>query len=358
MLSFTIGRSTITVFIDGSIATIDDSHANYVPLLAELRKPPEERDLIAIEKFSTIKKMLASMNFGPVTVTEVEVLFEGSPVGSYLAKRMLEIFNDGIDITPYAAFMVNVLKNPAGYIHQELYEWMEKAQLPITPDGHFIAFKKVRRNYKDCHSGLFDNSVGTLLEMDREACDTNRHRTCSTGFHFCSASYLPQFGGERVMVVKINPADVTSIPSDYAFAKGRTCRYEVIAELSAQSEAYSKAWSAAIVDFENPAELPLTVLQVPVEASDPDEIIQTTVMPPEKIVKQRSVKKMDVAAEVKEAVKKIPAAVQGKTFTTSDNRVFTKKQVKKAIADNVSNRGAARALGIGESTLRGWIKKL
>jgi hypothetical protein len=32
------------------------------------------------------------------------------------------------------------------------------------------------------------------------------------------------------MIVKINPADVVSIPSDYHNAKGRACRYEVIGE--------------------------------------------------------------------------------------------------------------------------------
>ena len=352
MLTFTIGRGTITVYIDGEIASIDDSHANYSSLLDELRKPPEERDLEAIKKFSTIKKMLATVNFGPVSISEVEVLFEGSPVGSYLAQRMMEIHNDGIDVTPYAAFMVNVMKNPANYIHQELYEWMEKAKLPITPDGHFIAFKKVRDNYRDCHTGKFDNSVGTLLEMDREACDKNRHNHCSSGFHFCSPAYLRNFGGQRVMVVKINPRDVTSIPSDYKFTKGRCCRYEVIAELSSESEAYSEAWSSQIVDFENPAELPITI-EVPVEDSEPDVVVK-----PKKIVKQRASKEIDAAAGVKEAAAKLKAKVNGVTLTTTDGRKFTAKQVKKVIADSKSVRAASRALGIGESTLRGWKKKL
>jgi hypothetical protein len=32
------------------------------------------------------------------------------------------------------------------------------------------------------------------------------------------------------MIVKINPRDVVAIPADYDNTKGRTCRYEVIAE--------------------------------------------------------------------------------------------------------------------------------
>jgi hypothetical protein len=33
------------------------------------------------------------------------------------------------------------------------------------------------------------------------------------------------------MVVKINPADVVSIPNDYSNTKGRTWRYEVVGEI-------------------------------------------------------------------------------------------------------------------------------
>jgi len=36
--------------------------------------------------------------------------------------------------------------------------------------------------------------------------------------------------GGKTMIVKINPRDVVAIPSDYNNAKGRTCRYEVVAE--------------------------------------------------------------------------------------------------------------------------------
>ena len=39
------------------------------------------------------------------------------------------------------------------------------------------------------------------------------------------------FGGERILVLKINPRDVVAIPSDYNNSKGRTCRYEVVDEI-------------------------------------------------------------------------------------------------------------------------------
>jgi len=50
-------------------------------------------------------------------------------------------------------------------------------------------------------------------------------------FHFCSYDYLKHFGGSRIMVLEINPADVVAIPADYNNSKGRTCRYKVVDEI-------------------------------------------------------------------------------------------------------------------------------
>ncbi|KAI9549450.1 hypothetical protein GHT06_001850 [Daphnia sinensis] len=88
----------------------------------------------------------------------------------------------------------------------------------------FLGIQKVRDNYMDCHTGTMDNSVGKIVEMDRNLVNDNKDQTCSAGLHFCSESYLNCFGGERIVIVKINPADVVSIPSDYNDAKGRACK--------------------------------------------------------------------------------------------------------------------------------------
>ena len=83
----------------------------------------------------------------------------------------------------------------------------------------------------------------TTLTMPRNKVDDNRDRTCSYGLHFCSMSYLPAYygGRGRVLLVKIDPADVVSIPSDYDNAKGRAMRYQVVGEhtKNEQTEAYT-----------------------------------------------------------------------------------------------------------------------
>jgi hypothetical protein len=155
---------------------------------------------------------------------------------------MIQMLQEGFPIEPMVHFMENLYQNPSKRAVTELYGFLEKGNLPITPDGHFLAYKKVRDDYTDVHSGKFDNSVGQVVEMERHDVDDNKDNTCSTGLHFCSMSYLSCFGGERTVIVKINPADVVSIPSDYNDAKGRACRYEVIGELSVDpSKAFTKS---------------------------------------------------------------------------------------------------------------------
>jgi hypothetical protein len=184
-----------------------------------------------------------------IDVVDGVLYFNGEEVQSALASRILDIVEEGLPVEPWVAFAKNVYANPAQFSRDELYLFLEKADLPITEDGCFLAYKNVNDNYRDIYSGKFDNSVGSVCEMPRFMVDQNRNNTCSVGLHFASKDYLPFYrgGGGHTMVVKINPADVVSIPSDYDNTKGRTWRYEVVGEIPfEQVELYD--WPAIFND--------------------------------------------------------------------------------------------------------------
>lgn len=241
-IPYIISDRSLTAYLGGEAFTIDADAKNYqgiVDLLKEIDPPEDElRKLFGgydggADNFSFIDK---SQN-GLVTVSRSGVTYAGKTVNSALADRMVAIAEAGLPLDPWATFMENVMANPAPFAQEELYLWLAKSDLPITDDGCFLAYKKVQADFTDIHTGTFDNSPGQTVVMHggRAAVDTDRGNTCSTGLHFCSRSYLPQFGnssGEKVVLVKINPADVVSIPADYENAKGRTWRYEVIQEVT------------------------------------------------------------------------------------------------------------------------------
>ena len=224
---FIIQGSNITIVIDSKPHTISKTHITYDRVLEAIKAGEWE----LVKEIVDPVKVVLTFGQGNVSIEGEQLFWKDRPLHSTLATRMVSMLQEGFSVGPMANFMENLFNNPSKRSVDELYGFLEKNNLPITPDGHFLAYKRVRENYLDCHSGTMDNSIGKVVEMPRNEVDDERDRTCSTGLHFCSHSYLGHFGGDRVVIVKINPADVVSIPSDYNDAKGRACRYEVIGEV-------------------------------------------------------------------------------------------------------------------------------
>lgn len=226
MIPYAKSDGTITVYLQGVPYPVDASHPNFDAILTGLKEQNLDSDEML--KLVSVRSFIKSLNIGFVTVGVDTILYNGTPVHNHLTARMLEIISAGLDVTPWAKFMDNLYKNPSKTAVDELYLWLEKAGMPITEDGCFLAYKKVQDDYTSFHKNADGSAchhdLGTFVTMPRNQVDDRRHNTCSYGLHFCSFSYLPQYMGSqgRVLVVKINPAHVVSIPSDYDNAKGRT----------------------------------------------------------------------------------------------------------------------------------------
>jgi hypothetical protein len=234
---YLIQGSNIVVVIGNKSHTISKTHITYNKVLEAIKAG----DWDVIPDIIEPKKVVLNYGKGNVSIQGETLFWKGKELNTGLSVRMITMLQEGFPIEPMVNFMENLYQNPSKRAVTELYGFLEKCNLPITPDGHFLAYKKVRANYFDVHSGTMDNSVGNVVEMERHDVDDNKDNTCSSGLHFCSQSYLTSFGGERTVIVKINPRDVVSIPSDYNDAKGRACRYEVIGELEVEpDQAFTK----------------------------------------------------------------------------------------------------------------------
>ncbi len=224
---FLIQGNNIVVVIDNNPHTISRTHVTYDRVLEAIKGGEWDTIRDIIEP----KKVVLEYGQGNIEVQGDKLFWRGKEFHNALSNRMLQMLQDGFPVEPLVAFMENLMQNPSYRSVHELYGFLEKNNLPITSDGHFLAYKRVRRDFKDCHTGTMDNSIGKIVEMERHEVDDNANNTCSSGLHFCSREYLNHFGGDRTVIVKINPRDVVSIPTDYDFSKGRACRYEVIGEL-------------------------------------------------------------------------------------------------------------------------------
>lgn len=226
---YLIQGNNIVVVIDNKPHTINKSYFTYSKIVEAIK----DGDWDAVRDLIEPKKVVLHYGKGHLSIQGETLFWKDKVLHTSLARRIVEMIRDGFPVEPMVNFMENLQQNPSMRAVNELYGFLEKGNLPITPDGHFLAYKKVRYDYKDVYSATTDNSVGQVVEMERNEVDDNRDNTCSRGLHFCSQEYLDNFSGDRVVILKINPRDVVSIPRDYNETKGRTCRYEVIGEIDA-----------------------------------------------------------------------------------------------------------------------------
>ena len=149
--SYIVTDSTITVVTDGELFTVESSHPNFVSVKQALKKGKWKK----VKKLLDIGTAIEAFSNGRVEVTEGVVFFNGKEVNNSLTQRIIRMMREGFDVTPMANFLENLLTNPSGRAVQELYRFLESNDLPITEDGHFLAYKNVRDDYFDRHSGTF-----------------------------------------------------------------------------------------------------------------------------------------------------------------------------------------------------------
>jgi hypothetical protein len=143
------------------------------------------------------------------------------------------MIKNGRDVNHMLLFMDNLYKNPEPEAIVEFFDWLREANLPITDDGCFLAYKSVDEDYKDKYTHRIDNRPGAVIMMPRGAADTDWRTQCSSGFHICSKQY--GLYGTKVMAVKVNPRDVIAAPKGDV-GKMRVLRYEVLYELGKKDE--------------------------------------------------------------------------------------------------------------------------
>lgn len=223
----------VTVVVHGRAYTVSADHQDYERLI-DMIEVGEGDDRVYAVLQETANRLRDRLALAPdMEYSGGVVTYRGEVLHNYAVERLVSLIDAKRDHAPLANFLAKLQENPSKRVVDNLYAFLEKGNIPLAEDGDFVAYKAVRSDYKDIHSGTFDNGLGAVCEMPRNRVDEDANRTCSTGLHVCSFSYLPHFShaNGHVMVVKVSPADVVAIPADYNDSKMRVSRYEVIGEV-------------------------------------------------------------------------------------------------------------------------------
>lgn len=179
-----------------------------------------------------------------VRVTETALTFDGDPINGALVDHIIRLVREGdkARYAPLVAFLEKLYTNPSVDSIDSLYSWLVGKEFTIMPDGDFVAYKGVKVIDGESHSinsgraivdgvvhkGNIPNHKGSVIEMPRSEVESKTHIGCASGLHAGNWRYAAAFGQGRVLMVKINPRDVVSVPTDSNFEKLRVSRYTVL----------------------------------------------------------------------------------------------------------------------------------
>ena len=121
----------------------------------------------------------------------------------------------------------------------DLMRFLKHVDLPILADGSILLYKRLLHKgkgvYVDPHTSRVHQRIGDIVEMDESLVDPDRRRDCSNGLHVGSRQYMGSFHsnseGAGTMLVLVQPEDAIAVP-EYGTTKLRTCRYQIVADLS------------------------------------------------------------------------------------------------------------------------------
>tara|TARA_R100000808_G_C2148129_1_gene156228 strand:+ start:1017 stop:1799 length:783 start_codon:yes stop_codon:yes gene_type:complete len=219
--------NSLTVVLDGKVHTMSSDSPNFT-LAKEALTEERYEDL---EELFDLGQAIESYVEGNVRVDNNTVYYKDVEVHNHVVDRVLHFMQNDLPFKPLLRFLDKLMDNPSRRSVEELYRFLEHKNMPLTPDGNFLAYKGVKSDFTDCYSGKFDNSVGQILEMPRNTVCDDANMGCSYGFHAGSYEYAKGYasGGGNLMIVEIDPSDVVSVPHDCDCQKLRTAKYKVVA---------------------------------------------------------------------------------------------------------------------------------
>jgi hypothetical protein len=239
MMKYIIANDgNVTAVVGGEIYVFGKAHPNYNKLITHLKNDN-------VEYFEACYDMISHVNNfceGYVQCEDGNLMWDGIKMPDMFTNTVVDMIQQGFPFEPMLNFLDNMSQNPSDHAIVELFDFMNNKNMPITYDGHFLAYKAVRSDYKDIYSCSFDNNVGCTPTVSRSDVNSNRSTGCGKGLHVGAIDYAKSYGGidldddndggNKLMICKVNPRDVVCVPYDSKYQKLRTCRYEVVSEFN------------------------------------------------------------------------------------------------------------------------------
>lgn len=238
------GNGHWNVTVSNRPIVFDPTHPEYTALVECVRTGDAEEFIKLMETGHTIE----NWSEGDFKFIDGFLFYEDEPVRKAITNRIVQMLKENWDHKPMLKFLENLYENVSNRAVNEFYDWIQHKGLAITPDGYILGYKGVEV-YKgvnqddlngnplndgdlvDKYTGnSYRNNIGDEVTMKRRKVDDNCNNGCGTGLHAGTFEYASSWAGDsgKVVLVKIDPRDVVSIPVDCDFQKLRCSKYTVV----------------------------------------------------------------------------------------------------------------------------------
>ena len=253
-----ISSSNGIILVFGSrTITIPPSHPNYEAIREELEDTPVDFEYIltiadiprALNQF--IEEARANTSLMVDTLRKV-VTYDGRDLPSMFAEKLLKLMRHDMAPTTIINFLQKLYSNKTPSVIEDLLPFCSVNNFMLWDDGDILGFKSVREDFKDHHSGRFNNTPGNICRMPREEVNVDRYSPCSHGLHVAARVYAENFNSykSRLLVVKVDPRHVVAIPIDHDQQKMRCCEYMSISEIGKDQNLPNNIGVFSPIDFE------------------------------------------------------------------------------------------------------------
>lgn len=176
--------------------------------------------------------------------------YDNDPIHSSLTNFVIkEIKRHPMDFInlPIIKFLEKLYENPSENSKLSLFDFLSNHDMKIDNNGFIYAYKGVSDDLYSITKGHgfvngqeFDddylrNHINDVVTMPRSEVEDNPDVGCSSGLHAGTKEYAVDFA-PVVVLVKINPRDVVSVPKDADFQKIRCSKYQVLTVVDRYTE--------------------------------------------------------------------------------------------------------------------------
>lgn len=240
-IPFLFSQGNLTVVLNGQSKSVPSSHPNF-KLIREALKNDDAKaliDLIVGPPVEPPKPVPVPVNMvkDRVKIVDGKAYFDDEFVDcpgldEYIQNLVkLDLPFDGL-----IKFIGRLYLSVRFRVRNQLFLFANKVGLIIDSQGYLLAYKAVTEDYKDKWTQKIDNRPGQSPCMDPgKVCD-DPNRACGPGLHAGGLGYVHGYGhgSDRIIIVRVDPADVVSIPYDSGCQKLRTCGYYVVGDYNGE----------------------------------------------------------------------------------------------------------------------------